>query len=122
MGEFASAEGLPVTDKWIIYSQIRAGTTFVGQDEEPFLKEEQVLWTGSKLVGKHSWPFSFQLPKEVSVKDGDKPGTFRLPPNYTERASPAYIDYRLVVTVKRGFLKVNQTCVEFIRRATGTGD
>ncbi|KAF8905073.1 hypothetical protein CPB84DRAFT_1845155 [Gymnopilus junonius] len=90
---------------------IRAGTTFVGQDEELFLKEEQTLWTGSKLTGKYSWPFSFTLPKEVSVKDSDKTGIFRLPPNYTERASPAYIDYKLVVTVRRGFLKVNQTLV-----------
>ena len=29
----------------------------------------------------------------------------------TERASPAYIDYKLVVTVRRGAFKVNQTCV-----------
>jgi len=88
---------------------IKAGTTFVGQDEDLFLKEEQTLWTGSKLIGKYSWPFTFTLPKEVPVKDTDKTGTFRLPPNYTERASPAYIDYRLIVTVRRGFLKVNQT-------------
>jgi hypothetical protein len=52
------------------------------------------------------------LPKEVFLKESDtKSGTFRLPPHFTERASPAYIDYRLVVTVKRGFLKVNQTLV-----------
>jgi hypothetical protein len=97
--------------------QIQGGTTFVGQEEEIFLKEEQILWTPSvtesKLRGKYSWPFSFTLPEEVSVKDGQlgKKGTFRLPPNFTERASPAYIDYKIIVTIRRGFLKVNQTLV-----------
>ena len=33
---------------------------------------------------------------------------YRLPPNFTERASPAYIDYKLIVTVQRGMLRVNQ--------------
>ncbi|KAG6828626.1 hypothetical protein H0H92_007271, partial [Tricholoma furcatifolium] len=35
--------------------------------------------------------------------------SYKLPPNFTEKASPAYIDYRLVVTVKRGAFKANQT-------------
>ncbi|KDR85823.1 hypothetical protein GALMADRAFT_234914 [Galerina marginata CBS 339.88] len=90
---------------------IQAGTTLVGQEEDLFLKEEQRLWTGSKLNGKHSWPFTFELPKTVSLKENTKSRTFPLPPHFTERASPAYIDYKLVVTVKRGFLKVNQTLV-----------
>ncbi|KAH9481699.1 hypothetical protein JR316_0006226 [Psilocybe cubensis] len=96
-----SSKGISIT--------IQGGTTFVGQEEEIFLKEEKSLWTGSKLKpGKQSWPFKFVLPKEVTIKDA---GTFRIPPHYTERASPAYIDYKLIVTVKRGFLKVNQTLV-----------
>jgi hypothetical protein len=33
---------------------------------------------------------------------------YRLPPNFTERASAAYIDYKLFVTVQRGMLRVNQ--------------
>jgi len=32
----------------------------------------------------------------------------------TERASPAYIDYKLEATVKRGFLKVNQTLMTIV--------
>ncbi|KAF8150703.1 hypothetical protein B0H34DRAFT_665697 [Crassisporium funariophilum] len=93
---------------------IQGGTTFVGQEEEIFLKEQQVLWTpsaqnGSKLTGKQSWPFSFVLPAQVLVKEIDgKQGMFRLPPNFTERASAAYIDYKMIVTVQRGMLKVNQ--------------
>ncbi|KAF9477992.1 hypothetical protein BDN70DRAFT_809665 [Pholiota conissans] len=98
-----------------VTAKIQGGTTFVGQEEEIFLKEEQVLWTPSatetKLRGKHSWPFSFSLPADVSVKDGElgKKGTFRLPPSFSERASPAYINYKIIVTIRRGFLKVNQT-------------
>ncbi|PPR02623.1 hypothetical protein CVT24_002194 [Panaeolus cyanescens] len=97
---------------------IQAGTTFVGQEEEVFLKDEKSLWIpsgndGGKLSGKRSWPFEFSLPDEVQVKNPDtgKTSPYRLPPHFNERASAAYIDYRLVVTIKRGFLRVNQTLV-----------
>jgi len=88
----------------------------VGQEEEVFLTEEQTLWVPSgkesKLSGKHSWPFKFVLPKEVTVKESEtKKGSFHLPPSWTERASPAYIDYKIIVTLKRGFMRVNQTYV-----------
>ncbi|KAF8968053.1 hypothetical protein BDZ97DRAFT_1655513 [Flammula alnicola] len=94
---------------------LQGSTTFVGQEEEVFLKEEIPLWMPSgkegKLSGKLSWPFKLVLPPEVDVKDGEAKGRFRIPPNFTERASPSYIDYKLIVTVKRGFLRVNQTLV-----------
>ena len=99
-----------------VLDQIQGGTTFVGQDENIFLKDTQTLWTptaesGSKLKGKHSWPFKFVLKREVPIKEEKKVGMmYRLPPNFTERASPAYIDYKLIVTVQRGMLKVNQVC------------
>jgi len=96
-----------------------AGTTFVGQEEEFFLKVSQTMWapspgTPAKLTGKHSWPFEYTLPSEVRVVD-PKTGVasmYPLPPNFSERASPSYIMYKLVVTVKRGIFKVNQvlTC------------
>jgi len=108
--------------------QIWGGSTFVGQEEDVFLKEEQTLWEGSKLSGKQSWPFTFTLPREVTIKEPDtkKESAYRIPPHFTERASPAYIDYRIVITVKRGFLKVNQTyvssfyfpCLYFARGST----
>lgn len=94
--------------------QVQAGTTFVGQEEDVFLKQENSLWTPSgsdgKLSGKRSWPFEFILPKEVMVNHPgtNKTSAFRLPPHFSERASAAYIYYRIVVTIKRGFLKVNQ--------------
>lgn len=43
------------------------------------------------------------------MKEEKKEGMkYRLPPNFTERASAAYIDYKLFVTVQRGMLRVNQ--------------
>ena len=102
--------------KCLFVVQIQAGTTFVGQDEIIFLKETQTLWTptaesGSKLKGKHSWPFKFALKCEIPMKEEKKDEMiYRLPPNFTERASPAYIDYKLIVTVHRGMLRVNQVC------------
>jgi hypothetical protein len=98
---------------------VQAGTTAVGQEEFKFLDEELTLWSPSadgrksstKLNGQHTWPFEFTLPSEVPVLEtkGKDKKIYKLPPYFSERASPAYIDYRLVVTVKRGALKVNQT-------------
>jgi hypothetical protein len=57
-----------------------------------------------------AWPFSLKLPSETilaeTLKGEKKP--YPLPPTFTERASPAYIDYKLIVTVKKGALRVNQ--------------
>ncbi|EIW83921.1 hypothetical protein CONPUDRAFT_51562 [Coniophora puteana RWD-64-598 SS2] len=99
---------------------VAAGTTYVGQEEERFLKVEKELWTpsmplpdGSKVSkfskGHYHWSFELALPKEVEVEDGKVKKPFPLPPIFTERASPVYLDYKLIVTVKRGMLKVNQT-------------
>lgn len=33
---------------------------------------------------------------------------YNLPPSFTLRASPVYVDYKLVVNIKRGFLKVDK--------------
>jgi len=107
-----------------IGGQVQAGTTSVGQEELLFLDISQDLWrpafteggkpSSSKLKGRYSWPFTFTLPSEVLVSEAKfkgKQGTYYLPPTFSERASPAYIDYRLCVTIKRGALRVNQTYV-----------
>ena len=89
--------------------------TAVGQEEVRFLDLNNVLWTktaSSKATGKQAWPFSITLPAETIVFEQGKKQkvqTYALPPSFSERASPAYIDYRLVVTVKRGSFRVNQT-------------
>lgn len=108
-----------------------AGVTAVGQEELTFLTLSKDLAdskTGTKLKGKLSWPFTLGLPSETGVAERAKakPELYRLPPTFTgmwvhlaihstlssestERASPAYIDYKLLVTVRRGAFKVNQT-------------
>ena len=68
----------------------------------------------SKLKGQHSWPFEFELPRTITIHDPNNenqfrlPPKFRLPPTFTESSSPVFIDYRLVVTIKRGGFRVTQ--------------
>ncbi|RDX57135.1 hypothetical protein OH76DRAFT_1424761 [Lentinus brumalis] len=95
---------------------VLAGVTAVGQDEIRFLDLNTVLWSSktapSKPTGKQTWPFSITLPTDTNIisERGKNQHTDRypLPPSFSERASPAYIDYRLVVTVKRSSFRVNQ--------------
>ncbi|KAF9466643.1 hypothetical protein BDZ94DRAFT_1212834 [Collybia nuda] len=98
---------------------IEAGTTVVGQEEFKFLDEKQTLWAPGldgvkntpKLKGRYTWPFRLILPSMIPVMGakGKEKKTYNLPPYFSERAGPVYIDYRLVVTVRRGPLRVNQT-------------
>ncbi|KIJ12780.1 hypothetical protein PAXINDRAFT_117723 [Paxillus involutus ATCC 200175] len=99
--------------------KVTAGTTLVGQEEDTFLKMEKELWTpsmplpdGSKVSkfgkGKYLWPFSLALPTEVQVQDQKVIKKFPLPATFSERASAGYLDYKLIVTVKRGTFRVNQ--------------
>ncbi|KAJ7285158.1 hypothetical protein C8J57DRAFT_1498005 [Mycena rebaudengoi] len=96
---------------------LQAGTTAVGQEEQIFLDLNQPLWpegnekaSGKIGKGKHSWPFTFTLPPKVSLADVTAKGLpIALPPTFSERASPAYVDYRIVTTIKRGAFKANQT-------------
>lgn len=92
------------------------------------------LWdskvSGKAPKGKASWPFSLTLPPEVSAsnKPKGKAELYRLPPTFTgkslmysvrthglltttERASPVYVDYKLIATIRRGTFKVNQMYV-----------
>ena len=93
----------------------------MGQEEELFLNLTHDIWnptlghptddkaSPSKLKGRYSWPFSIHLPTETTVQGSKVKSLFSLPPTFTERASPAYVDYKIVVTVKRPALRVNQT-------------
>ena len=97
-----------------LYPQVTADNTAVGQEPIQFLDVSSQLWTpgtSSKLANSESWPFSLTLPSETSVGESAKAPqkVYPLPPTFTERASPAYIDYKLTITVKRGAFKVNQT-------------
>ncbi|KAJ3795796.1 hypothetical protein GGU11DRAFT_746737 [Lentinula aff. detonsa] len=105
-----------IADRTVIISQIQGGTTAVGQEEIIFLDTTQTVWSpdpkqgksGEKLQGKHALPFKFVLPKEVTMSlSKNKQAEFKLPPNFSERASPSYIDYKLIVIVKRGLFLAN---------------
>ncbi|KAI9000455.1 hypothetical protein BD414DRAFT_1082 [Trametes punicea] len=96
---------------------VTGGVTAVGQDEIKFLDVSSELWNAksapSKLVGKQCWPFSITLPAECTVSEPGRSKqpqqVYPLPPTFSERASPAYIDYKLVVTVRKSAFRVNQT-------------
>jgi len=57
----------------------------------------------------HTHAFSISIPREVEVAPAPKamPKRFPLPPTFSERASPVYIDYKIHVIVRRGGLRVN---------------
>lgn len=92
---------------------VHGGVTTVGQDEFQILNIVKDLWdakTSPKPKGKLSWPFSIAIPSEVMASDKikGKPSPFKMPPTFSERASTAYIDYKVIITVRRGAFKVNQ--------------
>ena len=90
----------------------------MGQEEELFLDKTEPVWTPAspreaKLVGVHTHAFTIAIPRDALVAPMPKatPKRFPLPPTFSERASPTYIDYNLYVTVRRGALRVNNKCV-----------
>ena len=90
----------------------------MGEEEEVFLDITEPVWTPAsesegRLVGQHRFPFSITLPRDATIAPVPQaaPKSFMLPPTFSERASPAYIDYRLFVTVRRGRLRVDKQCV-----------
>ncbi|KAF9267939.1 hypothetical protein L218DRAFT_941314 [Marasmius fiardii PR-910] len=82
--------------------------TSVQQPELVFLSMQSILWASdgkpAKFYGKYSWSFNFILPPQVSVDSQ----MYKLPPNFSEKPTTTYIDYRLVANVKRGAFKPNQ--------------
>jgi hypothetical protein len=77
----------------------------VGQEEGLFLDITEPMWTPAspcecKVVGQHTFPFTITIPHDTNVVPVLKvvPTSFPLLPTFSERASLAYIDYRLFVT------------------------
>ncbi|KAG2126748.1 hypothetical protein BD769DRAFT_789990 [Suillus cothurnatus] len=99
---------------------VTATTASVGQEGQGFLAIEKKLWNPAMVLpdgsmmsklekGRYTWPFKIALPDKTEVLDHKEKKRFPLPPSFTERASPAYINYKIAVIIKRGALKVNQT-------------
>ena len=98
--------------------QIRGATTAIGLKEEVFLNKLEPVWTPAspqegKVIGVHTHAFSISIPPDVEVTPAAPKATpkrFPLPPTFSERASPAYIDYKVCVIMRRGGLRVNDQC------------
>lgn len=67
-------------------------------------------------AGQHEWPYSFHLPKGVSILSSvDMEGqsqrqTYRLPPSFSDLQSNVHVEYSLVVRVSRGGFRSGGKC------------
>ena len=54
-----------------------------------------------KLSGQISYPFKFVLPDDVTIYESNWAMVYPVPPKFHEKGI-MYIDYKIVVTVRRG--------------------
>ncbi|KAI0254027.1 hypothetical protein BJV78DRAFT_1280438 [Lactifluus subvellereus] len=81
---------------------LKGETTQHAQEPHVFLEMSQILaQPAGKLLGKHSHPFRFVLPNEVTVDESNWAMVYPLPPRFHEKGI-LYIDYKIIVTVRRG--------------------
>ncbi|KAI0749321.1 hypothetical protein C8Q80DRAFT_1218531 [Daedaleopsis nitida] len=70
-----------------------------------------------RLSGRHEWPYSFRLPKGISIltsitTDGHaERQTYRLPPGFSDAQSDVHVQYSLVVRVDRGGFRASRKLV-----------
>ena len=105
--------------------QVSASVTAVGQEEKKILHVSQTLWGDRETlveklpIGWRTFPFAITLPAEISRANKvevSSPTSFLLPPSFSEKGSPAYIDYKVTATIRRrGLFKSNQTYVRSAR-------
>jgi len=69
---------------------------------------------GDGKVGEHTCPFSIPIPCDVMTSSRHPSFFYSHLPTFSERASAAYIDYKLYVAVRRGGLRVNNRCVVLV--------
>ncbi|KIJ38696.1 hypothetical protein M422DRAFT_258566 [Sphaerobolus stellatus SS14] len=62
-----------------------------------------------KLKGDYVWPFTLTLPEKVKAPTvpGGPLEDYRLPPNFSERAAPCYLEYKIRVKLRRGKLRID---------------
>jgi len=88
----------------------RGEITHLTQEPTPFIQLSRSLIkqpTG-KLSGKHIYPYSFVLPDDVTIDEPNWAMVYPLPPKYHEKGI-LYIDYKIVVTVRRGMFAVDSS-------------
>lgn len=96
--------------------------TVVGQDQSPsFLDMRKELWNASASTSNGPWPFRFELPDEIQVKEyGVERERFKLPLSFSVKGVPSLIEYKLSIEVKRGRFRLNSqldTIFTYIPRA-----
>ncbi|KAI0255040.1 hypothetical protein BJV78DRAFT_1359029 [Lactifluus subvellereus] len=90
---------------------IKGETTQLTQEPHVFLEMSRILVQSSgKLAGKHSHPFSFNLPNDVTVDESNWAMVYPLPPKFHEKGI-LYIDYKIIVTVRRGKFSLDNSLV-----------
>ncbi|KAI0767593.1 hypothetical protein C8Q74DRAFT_1203955 [Fomes fomentarius] len=82
-----------------------------------FVQISETLWDASspssscspsKLVGRHSWPFSLTLPTHCQLKSSNgQEQSYRLPNSFSERMARVHIQYQVLVTVHRSRFRVD---------------
>jgi len=85
-------------------------TTHLSQEPRPFLELSQTLkkQSSGKLSGKLSLPFTFVIPDDVTIDESNWAMVYPLPPKFHEKGF-MYIDYKIVVTVRRGMFSVDSS-------------
>ncbi|GBE88581.1 hypothetical protein SCP_1303980 [Sparassis crispa] len=87
----------------------------VDQDPEVLADAPNTVKQSGKLKGRYEWPFSFKLPKGVSIVshiDVDSARkNFRLPPSLSDGISGVRVEYQLAVRVERGRLRSHSKLV-----------
>ncbi|KAG9123369.1 hypothetical protein FRC07_015027 [Ceratobasidium sp. 392] len=83
--------------------------TVVGQDKSPsFLDLRTELWNATTKKPSGPWAFELELPRDVHVKEfGASREIYELPPSFSVKTVPSFLEYRLIVEVKRGRFRLN---------------
>jgi hypothetical protein len=104
-------EPLAVSDSYVFLNQIHTLWTKTNKDPlipTPFPLSMEIR-RGAMLTGRHCWPFSLRLPKDVDISptSSEPPQTCRLPQTLLERFTTVSIQYEFIVEFIRGFLRSN---------------
>ncbi|KAG8771334.1 hypothetical protein FRC12_003671 [Ceratobasidium sp. 428] len=83
--------------------------TVVGQDKSPsFLDLRTELWNANTNQSPGPWSFELALPQDIHIKEhGTSREVFGLPPSFSVKAVPSFLEYRITVEVRRGRFRLN---------------
>ncbi len=82
--------------------KLKGESTHLTQESTTFLEISRTLANPSgKLSGQVSYPFKFVLPDDVTIRESNWAMVYPVPPRFHEKGV-MYIDYKIVVTVRRG--------------------